>query len=85
MLPGYCLAFELSKSLLGQSQPVLVKSNCITVCEDTRSDAKSSVDVTVLFMIILHVIDPHPHLEELGYEEWYLLKFHTAQAPWSKY
>lgn len=54
---------------------MLVKSNCITVCEDTRSDAKSSIDVTVPFMIILHVIDPHPHLE-VRLQEWYLLKFH---------
>lgn len=84
---GWRLAFELSKSLSGQSHTVLVKSNCITVCEDTRNDVKSSVDVTVSFMIILQFIDPHPHLEVRLREchRLFVKMSLIAQAPWSKH
>ena len=61
---GWCLAFRLSESLLGQLHSVLVKSNHTNECEDARSDAKSSVDITVLFMIFLQFIDPYLHFDD---------------------
>lgn len=66
---------------------MLVKSNCITVCEDTRNDAKSSVDVTVSVMIILQFLDPHQHLEVRLREchRLFVKMSLIAQAPWSKH
>lgn len=60
---GWCLAFKLSESLLGQLHTVLMKSNHTNECEDARNGAKSSVDITVLFLIILQFTDPYLHFD----------------------